>query len=51
MNDLATAEIAYATIMLGKPSRHPMIMKKVECKMLANTTVKNLQRQIEKPTT
>ena len=28
-----------------------MIMKKVECKILANTIVKNLQRQIEKPTT
>lgn len=50
MNDLENAEIAYATNMLGNPSLHPMITKNVECKTLANTIVKNLQRAIEKPT-
>ena len=49
MNDLANAETAYATIMLGKPSLQPMMMKKVEWRILARTIVKNLHRAMEKP--
>ena len=35
--------------MLGNPLLLPMIMKNVECRMLARTRVKNLQRDVEKP--